>query len=115
MAQQPYITIFTFTNRKGETRLKSTGDVTKFTNRKGVRDDKETVEEYGVYPDIEVEGMGRLVPRMMYYWWTELKDEIDPNGKVVGANFFKRDKKKFPDIDILGRYEELHAKFDGEE
>lgn len=112
---EAYITIFTFTDRKGETHLKSTADITKFTERKGVKLGKEIIEEFGVYPDISIEGMGRLVPRMMYYWWTELKDQVDPNGKVVGKNFFKRDTQKFPNLDVLKRYEQLHAEYDGAE
>ena len=115
MSDEVYITIYTFTDKHGDTKLRSTGDISKVVGRLGVRKGIELVEEYGVYPDISIEGWGKLVPRMMYYWWNELKDEIDPNGKVVGANFYKRDKSKYPTTGILQMYERFHAKFDGAE
>jgi hypothetical protein len=76
---------------------------------------QEPDEVLGVYPDIVETGLkdsqgrnlGRIIPRIVYYWRHELKVV---EGKEVGAGFYRRDEARWPDGDILDLYYKLEQK-----
>ena len=70
------------------------------------------VEKLAEYPDCEVPGIGKLVPRMLHMWWDEYKGEL-PTVGVPGKKELKGDRQRTgkSNEDMLEAYWELHDRY----
>ena len=69
------------------------------------------VEKLAEYPDCEIAGIGKLIPRMMYMWWDEYKGELPPAG-CGGKKEFRVDMRKHKEREkTLETYWNLHDRY----
>jgi len=110
MANRQKIHIYFYT-RGDLTAIKKTVNYDSVLGSSDVKKGYVEVEKLAEYPDCEIPGIGRLLPRMMYMWWDEYKGELPQTG-VLGRKEFKGDLRKHPSAEsVLETYWNLHDRY----
>ena len=110
MANRQKVHIYFYT-RGDLTTIKKTVNYDAVLGSSDVKKGFVDVEKLAEYPDCEIPGIGRLLPRMLYMWWEEYKGELPDTG-VPGKKEFKADFRKHNSTDrVLETYWNLHDRY----
>ena len=110
MANSQKVHIYFYT-RGDLTTIKKTVNYDSILGSSDVKKGYVEVEKLAEYPDCEIPGIGRLLPRMMYMWWDEYKGELPQTG-VLGRKEFKTDLRKHTNSEkVLDTYWNLHDRY----